>query len=255
MLHNEQENNDSQPVQAVPPAQRRVTADELNAALNALESRKQEEAKQGRETVAIGEVVQELGLDLTPEEIWQQIESQRAAQSSPPKTPPAESPHLAQTVNETLHAAAQQAHKIAGQASAAAAATYIAAQAAQSRRHGRSRRGGLGVLGILLALTCIGIASFSSNHGLMINGDHAIIPYAGHYGTAVVTGDEDTITLSGGCDTLTVLGDHDHITITGTVKHIVTLGDDNIIQWTQQPSGQSPSISDNGDGNRISPAP
>ncbi len=248
MLQQEPE-HETPPVQAVPPAQRRVTADELNAALNALESRKQEEAKRGRETVEIGAVVQELGLDLTPEEIWQQVQAQRAEQSAPPS---AASPKLAETVNETLHTAAQQAHKIAGQASAAVAATYVAAQAAHPRK--QKRRGKIGVALTLFAIAGIALNVFSGGHSLTVAGDHDTHTYFGHYKSAVAAGDYDNLTFNGDTDTLTVLGDHDRITVTGTVKHIVMLGDNNIIQWTQEPGGRSPAISDIGDGNRIARA-
>ena len=62
-----------QPATPIVPsaAEARVTPDELNAALKALEDRQSG-------TVAIGSVVDELRLNATPEQIWEQVQQQRA---------------------------------------------------------------------------------------------------------------------------------------------------------------------------------
>ncbi len=57
-------------------AEARVTPDELNAALKALEDRQSS-------TVAIGSVVDELRLNATPEQIWEQVQKQRAQKQGP----------------------------------------------------------------------------------------------------------------------------------------------------------------------------
>ena len=57
-----------------PAAQIRVPAEELSAAINVLEGQR---AQRLQGTVPIGEVVQELQLSATPEEIWAQVQKQR----------------------------------------------------------------------------------------------------------------------------------------------------------------------------------
>ncbi len=67
--------------------QRRVTPEELTRALAAIEARKQEaarhqEAEQAylEKTIPVDEAVRELSLEATPEEIWAEVEAQRAAE-------------------------------------------------------------------------------------------------------------------------------------------------------------------------------
>ena len=61
-------------------ADARVTPAELTAALKTLEDRQSS-------TVAIGSVVDELRLNATPEQIWEQVQQQRA-QAATAQTPP-----------------------------------------------------------------------------------------------------------------------------------------------------------------------
>lgn len=63
---------------ATPAAQIRVTSEELAQAINALEAREDEAARHLAGTVPIGEVVAELKLEATPEEVWAQVQRQRA---------------------------------------------------------------------------------------------------------------------------------------------------------------------------------
>ena len=70
--------------QNLPPAQIRVTQEELTQALAALEDRKQEAARRREEeerylaqTIPIGQAVQDLRLDATPEEVWAEVQAQR----------------------------------------------------------------------------------------------------------------------------------------------------------------------------------
>lgn len=254
MLQNEQQ-EEPQSIPPLPAAQRRVTPEELNAALEALESRRQEQAHQVQQTVAIGEVVQELDLPVTPEEVWQQIQAQRAQKSAPP--PPAES-KLADMVNETLHAAAQHAHKAAGQAAAAAQSAVAEAMAAESYRRAQGRvkrRGRGGSFAAVIVLACLGWAWFSAGHGLMVNGDQATETYTGYHGSLVVNGDTDQVTLRGDAGTLIVNGDHCRVTVTGTVEHIIVDGDHDTVAWGREAHGQSPSVMNNGDGNHIERLP
>ncbi len=72
-----------------PVSQARVTPEELTQALAAIESRKQAEASRLAGTIPIGDAIADLHLDSTPEDIWAEVQSQRAkadasqAQSSP----------------------------------------------------------------------------------------------------------------------------------------------------------------------------
>ncbi len=72
-----------------PVSQARVTPEELTQALAAIESRKQAEASRLAGTIPIGDAITDLHLDSTPEDIWAEVQAQRAkadtsqAQSSP----------------------------------------------------------------------------------------------------------------------------------------------------------------------------
>lgn len=74
MLEHQEANSES----SQPAAQVRVKSEELARALASIEARRQEEARQLEGTVVIGDVVQELQLDATPEEVWAEIQKQRA---------------------------------------------------------------------------------------------------------------------------------------------------------------------------------
>lgn len=64
-----------------PAAQIRVKSEELAKAISAIEARRQEEAQRLEGTVAIGAIAEELQLDATPEELWAEIQKQRARNS------------------------------------------------------------------------------------------------------------------------------------------------------------------------------
>lgn len=73
-----------EPDAPVPAAQVRVTPQELASALARLESRHEAGRQHEAGTVALGEAVQELGLPVTPEELWREVQSDRAqAQPAP----------------------------------------------------------------------------------------------------------------------------------------------------------------------------
>lgn len=61
--------HESQEQTATPAAQIRVTSEELAQAINALEASKDEAARHLAGTIPIGEVIQELKLEATPDEI------------------------------------------------------------------------------------------------------------------------------------------------------------------------------------------
>jgi len=86
MLQNEppRTNTDVQSTDA-PASQRRVTPQELTRALAAIETKKEEAARRQEEeersvagTITLGEAVEELGLESTPEEIWAEVQAQHA---------------------------------------------------------------------------------------------------------------------------------------------------------------------------------
>ena len=56
----------------------RVTSDELNAALAAIEARKQAEASRLAGTIPLDQAVADLHLDSSPDEIWAEVQGQRA---------------------------------------------------------------------------------------------------------------------------------------------------------------------------------
>ena len=69
----------------VPAAKVRVTPEELAAAIARLEARQESSRRHQDGTVAIGEVVDELGLQTTPEEVLAEVQAERARQNTPQK--------------------------------------------------------------------------------------------------------------------------------------------------------------------------
>ncbi len=69
----------------IPAAERRVSAEELARAVSALEDAKAAERLAG--VAPIGQVIDELGLDATPEEIWAQVQKQRMQKAAAKTTP------------------------------------------------------------------------------------------------------------------------------------------------------------------------
>ena len=63
---------------ALPAAQIRVRREEFARAISALEARRQEEARYLEGTVAVEDTLRELQVDVSTEEVMQQIEAQRA---------------------------------------------------------------------------------------------------------------------------------------------------------------------------------
>ena len=105
MLKNESEEQAVPTAAApLPAAQVRVTPEELAAALNALEAGKQETARHLEGTVPIGEVVSGMNLEATPEEIWAQVQKQRA-QVQREQTEHAEARSAATVTKKSRHAA------------------------------------------------------------------------------------------------------------------------------------------------------
>lgn len=72
-----------EPVPAAEAAKVRVTPEELVRAMAAIEARREQEARERDGTIAIGDAVQELGLNATPEEILAAVQAQRVRQVQP----------------------------------------------------------------------------------------------------------------------------------------------------------------------------
>ncbi len=67
-----------------PASQVRVTAEELARAVARSQARREAAAQRLEGTLTIGEAVQELGLDVTPEELLAEVQAERAVQQTPP---------------------------------------------------------------------------------------------------------------------------------------------------------------------------
>ena len=79
MLKSQEAENTAQSNTPQPSASgARVTPEELSQALGAIEQRKQAEASRLAGTIPIDEAVSELQLDSTPDEIWAEVQAQRA---------------------------------------------------------------------------------------------------------------------------------------------------------------------------------
>jgi hypothetical protein len=70
-----------------PPAKARVTPQELNGALSAIEARRAAAVSQMENTLSIEEAVTHLGLDITPEELLAEVEAQRKKAATVAVTP------------------------------------------------------------------------------------------------------------------------------------------------------------------------
>jgi len=213
-----------------PAAQIRVTSEELAQAINALEASKDAAARHLAGTVPIGEVVQELKLEATPEEIWAQVQRQRA----------------------------QAAQREAARAQPAAVPITAAQNKGAARRRVRGWRELKGWAWVLF--WCCGgggllSAALHSFHaapvGVQISGDNQTLTSGTQGKNVEVTGDGDTLTLRGDCPTLTITGDHNHIRVFGAVGRVIATGDDNSIIYTQ---GSAPALDGTGDGNHVGPS-
>ena len=232
MLHREQ--TDTQTVSPTVPlpipnaAEARVTPEELNAALKALEDHQSS-------TVAIGSVVDELRLNATPEQIWAEVQQQReqqrmqdAAEKQAKQNPPGAAglgryfqppvlSHLRPGLFSLGVAKPLQTHR-------------------RMLRRWRGMRGwvwvlfwctgGFGLVSGLPHLLHSGIGQV-----VTIGGDATseTIPVQGK--NVIILGDGDKVTLQGRARSVTVLGNKD--TLRGDVPaSYVSLGDGSDVQWT-----------------------
>jgi hypothetical protein len=223
---------------ATPAAHIRVTSEELAQAINALEASKDEAARHLAGTVPIGEVVQELKLEATPEEVWVQVQKQRARL--------AVEPAAVQAAAEAK-VAKKQAMRLA---------TIQALPRPRQRRRGRWWM----ILGI--GWVVYGVAhgslvhmqkpSIPSSQGIVISGDNQIFTADPTGKNVEVRGDKGTITLNGNCPWLIVNGDHNLIRVKG-VTRLVMDGGNNTVIFSH---GPAPTVSGDGNsnGNKIEQA-
>ncbi len=190
-------------------ADARVTPDELNAALKALED-------QQNSTVAIGSVVDELRLNATSEQIWEQVQRQRAQQAAEAAPKP-----QVQTVS------AQQVRQ-----------PKIGRQVRRGWRHSKGWlwvifwcTGGFGLLA--------GLPHWLHHQppGIVVSGDGVKGDYqvkgTGSQRDVTVTGDGDKITVHGNVRVLTVDGDDEVVAVDGSVQGVRVHGDNSKVHWTK----------------------
>ncbi len=213
---------------AIPPpvpnaADARVTPDELNAALKALEDRQSS-------TVAIGSVVDELRLNATPEEIWAQVQKQRAGAAPKPQTqavPPVQTQQIGRQVRRGWHGMPGW--------------IWILFWCS----------GGFGLLAGGAHLVDPG----TSSAGISISGDRVTGSYnvqgTGPQRDVSVSGDHDKITLHGEVRHLNVEGNGNTVTVIGSVEGVTVDSDDNTIHWTKELPGKAVRPEVSGDRNII----
>ncbi len=208
-------------------ADARVTPDELNAALKALEDPQ-------NSTVAIGSVVDELHLSATPEQIWGQVQKQRTEAAAPkPQTVPA-----VQT---------QQIGR-------------------QVRLGWRGMRGwvwvifwctgGFGLLSLLPRHSASVIKQNIPAAGIVVTGDSTSGSYTvqgtGPQRDVFVSGDHNNITVHGSARNVTVNGDHNGVWVIGSVEKVTVGQDYNAVHWTKEPPGNSVQPTVDGDNDSVS---
>ena len=151
-------------------ANTRVTAEEFAAAIDAVERRKAAERERLASTVPIGQTIDELRIDATPDEILREVEAQRIAKrgQAPPKAAPPDSKEAreraATEADEKWRAARIEAKK--GIAAATVLASALAQDAAEAYQKHRASRGAAPIFGsrpskrrrVLLKLLGVGLA-------------------------------------------------------------------------------------------------
>lgn len=206
----EYEPQQTPPTPQIPAAQRRVSAEELTRAVSALEDAKAAEQVAG--VAPIGQVVEELGLNSTPEEIWAEVQKQRAqkaAEEQPKQTP----------VN-ALPAAAFQA----------------------SPRPRRRRRWWMAA-GIVLIIWSVSHNSPVQTPSVVVTPGQSVVN-SGQDITISGNGQVETIPVQG--KDVVVTGDGDNLTLQGEARSVTVSGDGNVL------SGDAPKASSiTGDGNNV----
>ena len=262
MLQHEQEQSSETPAAQTPAAQIRVTSEELAQAINALEASRDEAARHLAGTVPIGEVVKELKLEATPEEIWAQVQRQRARKAADEAAAQAAAIQKEQA-NATQKEQANAAQAVAAAQAAAAQAVAAARSAAQSAQAGAQVYARPKRRGRWWAPLGIGLLIYAGVHGSqvrihtpantpgVITGYNRTLTWSTQGKNVEVVGGKGTLTLRGDCPTLTVTGDDNHIRVVGTVGRVIATGDNNSVVYTQ---GNEPTLIGTGVGNHVAPS-
>ncbi len=195
------------PAAQIPAAQRRVPAEELTRAVSTLEDAKAAERIAG--VAPIGQVVEELGLDSTPEEIWAQVQKQRAEAAPKPQVqavPMLQNPQIARHV----------------------------------RRGWRHSKGWLWVIfwctggfGLLAGLPHL--LHPASSQTITISGDATTETIPAQGKDVVITGDGDKITLQGQARSVIILGDKNMLR-GDAPSTCQPVGNYNDVQWANTPT-------------------
>jgi hypothetical protein len=195
------------PASQIPAAERRVSADELTRAVSALEDAKAAERIAG--VAPIGQIVDELGLDSTPEEIWAQVERQRAEAAAP--KPQAE----AQPVSVLTKKA-------------------VARRALRGLRHSKGWlwvifwcTGGFGLLAGLPHLLHPQTVT-TTGHAITIDADALTQPINVQGKDVVINGDKDKITLQGTAKSVEINGDFTTVTGDAPQSYVISGDGDNV---------------------------
>ncbi len=237
LQHEPQEHEPQEQPTTIPAAQVRVTSEELAQAINALEASKDEAARRLAGTVPIGQVVAELKLEATPEEVWAQVQRQRA------------------------QAAQEEAARVRPAVQASPVTQDVQRRARGWRRLGRGWRDMKGWLWILFwcggGMGLVSSALHPSHTpppGIHVTGDNSTYTYNVHHEDASVGGDHNTVTLRGDVRRLTVDGDGNTVTVIGTVEAVTVDNDGNTVHWTKEPPGKTIQPVVNGDSNHVGPS-
>lgn len=177
------------PLSASNAAEARVTPDELNAALKALED-------QQSSTVAIGSVVDELRLNATSEQIWEQVQKQREQQPQAPKA-------------------------------------VFAPTNAPARRRLRTWRDIKGWVWVLFWCTgglglFSGLNSLEIGQTIVVNGDHSVQTLQAEGKRVIINGDGNIVHIQGRASGTVVNGNNDKI-VPDFDQDIQTNGDNDTI--------------------------
>jgi hypothetical protein len=189
----------------IPAAQRRVSAEELTRAVSALEDAKAAERIAG--VAPIGQIVDELGLDSTPEEIWVQVQKQRAEAAPKPQVQPV--PML-------------QNPKVGRQV----------------RRGWRGMRGWIWVIfwctggfGLLTGLPhLLHTQNITPGQTITIDADALTQPINVQGKDVVISGDKDKITLQGTAKSVEINGDFTTVTGDAPQSYVIS-GDGDIVHF------------------------
>ena len=198
----------------------RVTAEELAAAINALEADRERETRLLEGTVPIGQVVREMGLKATPEELWARIQVQRAQA-----------------------AARGRGHRAVRAWLAGAGLAWTLLLTALGGGFGQGRGGGTAVAPVTAQ------APGADGAAATVSGDGSAMTYDCRDSDLDVSGDGNNVTVTGHCRRLTVGGDGNVVRVTGAVDRVIATGDGNQVSWEAGQAPAPPVVSNKGDGN------